>query len=252
MFREFNDVLLSQWCGLYVRYVIEDKQRLAALVRGCPAKELQRYLFGKTNIEPLLTPTPKTDEDYLTAYGILQELDNYFWQKRHPSLLNGYIEKSFDGRRYILTYLWESPIVKAIPEDQRFRQDSRLGNDKTLAFRYHWQQIERSAEVEICRSDILDIFTPDHNFIKVGFSPIAGMKDMSWNHDPEDIRADGRVPFWCSGAKDEMELLGRLNDVLQIAHEQQIHVLLFPELVMTKNLQQALSEWLNRPENLGD
>lgn len=162
-------------------------------------------------------------------------------------MLDGFIEKSLNGSRYILTRTAKHPIAKAIPEKMRFKHDETLGTKGLIQLRHHWQEVELSTELEIRRSEVFDVFTTDQTGLKIGLSPFAGLSDMIWRHDPEDERAiDGRIPFWCEGAKDENALWERLSSVLSSAYEQQVQILLFPELVMTETLQTKLRVWFTR------
>lgn len=242
---DFDDNLLMQWCELYVCFVSKDRQRLAAIVNICKPEKLQAYLLSKQHdIVGFLANNRKTDDDYLTAYGYLRALDSRFRQKPHWHLLNGFIEKSLNGSRYILTHVSEHPIARAIPEQKRFKRDDSLGTKGLLQLCYHWKEIENSAELEIRRSEIFDVFKANQTHIKIGLSPFAGFRDMRWQHDTKDVRSNGSIPFWCSDANNEAELLLRLDSILMTACEQQVHILLFPELVMTETLQKALSDWL--------
>ncbi|MGZ8161189.1 MAG: hypothetical protein ACXWT4_20655 [Methylobacter sp.] len=243
---DFDDSLLAQWCELYVRFVIKDRQRLASVVNQCSREKLHRYFLSTPpDIATFLAATGKTDNDYLTAYGYLYFFDELFWKKPHPHLLNGFIEISLKGSRYILTRIAEHPIAKAIPEKKRFKRDDALGIKGLLKLHHHWQEVAFSTELEIRRSEVFNVFKVDQASVKIGLSPFACLDDMDWRFDQEDVRGvDDRIPFWCNGAKNEAELLERLISVLAAAYEQQVHILLFPELVMTETLQTELRDWL--------
>ncbi|MGZ8158674.1 MAG: hypothetical protein ACXWT1_19985 [Methylobacter sp.] len=245
MYGDFDEGLLAQWCELYDRFVIKDRQRLAAALSNCSSKKLQHYLLSiSTDIVTFLAAAGKSDDDYLTAYGYLRLLDERFWKKALP--LDGFIEKSLNGSRYILKRTTEHPIAKAIPEKNRFKLDDVLGTKGLLQLHHHWQEVYYSIELEMRRSDVFDTFTETHQRrLKIGLSPFAGQVDMLWRHDPDDTRGvDDRIPFWCHGAKDENTLWDRLSAVLKSAREQQVHILILPELVMTEALQIKLGDWL--------
>lgn len=248
MFGNFDKNLLEQWCELYERFVIKDRHRLAITLNQCTAVKLQRYLLcDQSSVAEFLTATKSkiTDDDFLIAYGYLHCLDQLFWNKPSWHLLNGFIEQSINGSRYILTRMKEHPIARAIPARQRFKFDDALGDRGILKLRHHWRQVDRSCELEIRRSDVFNSFASNQSFVKIGLSPIAGIDDMNWQHDPTDARGgDGRIPFWCCGVKDHAEQSMRLKQVLSAAREQQVHILLFPELVMTEALQVEISNWL--------
>jgi len=244
MHGEFDERSLAQWCEIYVRFVIKDRQRLAAVIGKCSREKLQSHLEAKTDASSLLTKTDIADDDYLIAYSHLQAFDTRFRHKPHWHLLDGFIEIALNDTRYILTRWTEHPIAKAIPESQRFKRDNTLGTKGLLQLNHHWQEVDRSTELTICRSDVFDAVSAS---IKIGLSPFADYQDMNWRHAPEDLRGiDKRTPFWCSGAKDEAKLLERLIGVLSAARDQQAHILLFPELVMTETLQTRLQEWLKQ------
>ncbi len=249
MYENIDDDLLAQWCQLYVRFVIKDQQRLAALLTVCNSEKLQRCLSSPlTDIATFLVKTEISDDDFLTAYGYLHVLDSRFWQKPHPHLLDGCIESSLNGSRYVLTRIAEHPIAKAIPEELRFKRNNNLGTTGLLNLRYHWQEMEHSTELEMRRSNVFDMFTElADNRLNVGLSPFADHSQMIWQHDPDNARGvDNRVPFRCSGAKNQTGLQERLMTVLVAARQQQVHILLLPELVMTETLQKALSDWLEK------
>lgn len=243
----FDDKLLRQWCELYVRHVAADSQYLAAVLRNASREKLQGHLLSlPSDIAAISEKTGKTDDDYLRIYGFLKNLDLQFRQKPHWHLLNGHIEITLADTRYILWRASEHPIAKAIPENNRFKLANELGSSGILGLQYHWRQIDRSAELDIRRSEAFDGFPQDQTSLKIGISPFAGSQEMDWRHDAEDVRADGRIPFWCEGAKDETTLLERLEKVLMAARAAQAHILLFPELVITEKLQAALCAWLEK------
>jgi len=244
MYGDFDENLLAQWCELYERFVIKDRQRLAGVIRFCRSERLNEYRLTKHNISLLLTKPTLEDDDYLSAYGCLYVLGRRFGNKPHPHSLNGFIEVSLNGSRYILAHLAEHPIAKAIPKNKRFKRNAEIGVNGVLGLRHQWQAVERSAEITISRSDVFDVLmAASLKHVKIGLSPFAGIDDMIWRCDAEDER-DGSIPFWCDGAQDEQALWERLSAVLMKAHEQQVHVLLLPELVMTEVLQMKLGDWL--------
>lgn len=248
MHGDFDEILLAQWCELYERFVLKDRHRLAATINECSSEKLQHYLLnGQSDIAAFLSKTTNkiSDDDFLVAYGYLHCLDQRFRNKPNWHLLNGFIELCLNGSRYVLTRTKAHPIARAIPQKQRFKLDDALGDNGTLQLRHHWQQVDRSVELEIRRSDVFNSFASNQAFVKIGLSPIAGKDDMDWQHDPADARgSDGRIPFWCRGAKDDAEQSTRLKQILSAAREQQVHILLFPELVMTEALQTEISNWL--------
>jgi predicted amidohydrolase len=241
----FNNDLLKQWCELYVRFVSKDRQRLAESVNCCTSKQLQNHLQPKQpNIKALLTKSQYCDDDYLAAYGILHDWDRRFLQQPHPHLLSGYIEQMLNQSRYLLVRQSHHPIANAIPEKQRFKSNHTLGTQGILKLSHHWQEIELSTELQISRSDVFDTLSSKKQ-LKIGLSPYANQKDMNWNHDANDTRGlDNSIPFWCSGAKNTDELQERIISVLSDAHQHGVHILIFPELVMTETLQTAISQWL--------
>ncbi len=248
MYGDFDEDLLAQWCELYDRFVTKDRHLLAKTINKCSREKLQQYLSPvQPNIAVFLvkTQTKITDDDRLTAYGYLQFLDGRFWNKPNWHLLNGFVEQSLNGSRYILTRMNEHPIARAIPEENRFKLDDALGDKRALQLRHHWQEVDLSSHLEMRRSDVFNVFIGNQNFVKIGLSPFAGIGDMNWQHDPTDKRGiDARIPFWCCSAKDEVSQLARLKDVLLAAREQQVNILLFPELAMTEALQAEISNWL--------
>ncbi len=248
MYGDFDDNLLMQWCELYDRFVTKDRQRLAATLTNCSSKKLQHYLLPiSTDIAAFLATAGNTDEDFLTAYGHLRVLDERFWKKALPP--DGFIEKNLNGSRYILIRAAQHPIAKAIPENKHLKLDDELGTHMFLQLHHHWQEVYLSIELELRISNVFDtLVDASLQHMKIGMSPFAGDGDMQWRHDSQDGRGvDGRlIPFWCEGAKDEDALWNRLSSVLESAREQHVHVLLFPELVMTETLQKALSEWLEK------
>lgn len=244
MYGDFDEGLLAQWCELYDRFVTKDRQRLAGVVGFCRSGRLDEYRLTKHNISQLLAKPTLDDDDYLSAYGCLYVLDKKYGHKPHPSSLNGFVETSLNGARYILTHLTEHPIAKAVPKTKRFKLNAELGANAVLGLRHQWQAVERSAELEMSRSDVFDeLMAKPPKQLKIGLSPFSGIDDMLWRYDAED-EYDGRIPFWCDGAQDEQGLWERLSAVLIMAYERQVHILLLPELVMTEALQTRLGDWL--------
>jgi predicted amidohydrolase len=172
-------------------------------------------------------------------------MDNKFRQLASPCLIGTPIEVTLNNSRYLLLRRTESPILKAIPEKQRFKPSHSLGTTGTLALHHEWQAIETSTKLDMCRSDAFDTLA---NHLKIGFSPYADGQDMHWACDAHDPRGiNSKIPFWCCGTKTaEAELLERISGVLAAAYQANVHILLFPELVMTENLQSHISQWLRK------
>ncbi|MBT9099202.1 hypothetical protein KFZ76_16025 [Methylovulum psychrotolerans] len=246
MYGHFDDETLQQWCALYVRVVCNDSQRLAAVVKQVGPTKLNAALTHPQNVNSLLTQTTLTDADYVAAFGYLHQMGTQFWQNpSSPCVLDSRpIETTVHHTRYLLLrHTDEAPILKAIPKKQRFKAEYSLGTAGLLALCYKWQTIESSTELNIRYSHAFDTLT---NHLKIGFSPYADEQDMHWACDPHDLRdTEGKIPFWCSGTKTaETELLERISGVLAAAHQANVHILLFPELVMTENLQNHIRQWL--------
>jgi hypothetical protein len=244
---DFNESFFANWCELYVRFVVNNRQQFSSIICNCRSDKLQSYLFPTAiNIPKFLEKTTTTDDDILTIFGYLKFLDDRMWQKPHQHLLEGFIETIINDNRYILTRVTEHPIFKAVSEENRFKLDRDIGTKGVLQFRHHWQNVDHSTELELRRSTAFDSLTQKNgNKLKIGLSPFACKDDMIWTHDSEDPRGnDGRIPFWCSGARDEAELLARILSVLAVALKQEVDILLFPELVLTETLQRKISDWL--------
>lgn len=117
MLGDFDDDLLSQWCELYVRFIIKDGHRLADTVNNCGSKELDRYLLpASTDITRLLTVAEKTGDDCLTAYGYLHFLDGQFWQKPRSHLLDGFITEITGVRVNLNTCYFNFTLIPVIPD----------------------------------------------------------------------------------------------------------------------------------------
>ncbi len=245
MDERFNDEDLAQWCAVYVRFVVNDSQRLAIAIKHCRSEKLQEAVLKPQDINGLLEKTSLTDADYLAAYGYLLHIDTRFWQCPSAQLLDGHIEKTVSNSRYLLIRRTESPIVKAIDGKQRFKADHTLGTSGDLQLRHAWQALELSTELELCRSDVFDTLTDN---LKIGLSPYADKYDMDWACAADDPRGlENKIPFWCCGSKiSDAALRERVVAVLAAAYQQDVHVLLFPELVMTAALQADISQWLKQ------
>ncbi len=239
----FNNKTFAQWCELYIRIVVRDGQRLAQIIQSCSQKNFQAYLYATSDISSVLTAELNSDKSYLTAYACLHEFDAKFWQNPHPFLLNGIIEQKFANNRYILVRNDESPIAKAVAKKNRFKMDNQLGSEGTLNLIHRWQEVQTATIIDIKPSIVFNTFIK-RKAIKIGLSPFAGCDDMLWQYDVNDMRGDGEVPFWCAGAKNEATLSQRLTDVLNIAYQQKIDILLFPELIMTETLENQIATWL--------
>ena len=252
MFRTFGSAefraQLREWCRLYVRFVEQDSHRLADLVSRCPHDRIQKYLDADASQIPrLLKANAHIDQDYLIAWGLLQYLEIRY-QASHCQPLNPPAEISLGSKCYLLVSNKESPILRAIPDNKRFKLDNELGDHRSLNLKYNWRPLENSTEIDYAASVALDfLLNPHQSSVRIGLSPLAENTEMDWACDEADRRGPaGHMPFWCCGAKDELELLGRLQKVLALARENAVNILIFPELVMTETLQTGLIETLVR------
>lgn len=241
---DFNNGLFLQWCQLYLRFVGADGQRLARIVNECAASTLNTYRTKprRVDVALLLANATPNDADFLEAYGWLCVWEQHYAYKATPDLLYGYIEVRLpkDHSRYILAARAEHPIMKAIPSKHRFKLKEELGTTKVLGLRYHWSQVGNSENIKNFRHELFDTLTDN---LHIGLSPIASHTDMHWHYDHAHD-GNGPIAFWCAGAKDEDGLFSRISTVLETARLQGLHVLLFPELVMTENLHTKISAWL--------
>lgn len=241
---DFDNGLFLQWCQLYHRFVVDDGQRLARIVNECAASTLNTYRTKprRVDVALLLANATPNDDDFLEAYGWLCLWEQHYAYKATPDLLYGYIEVRLpkDHKRYILAARAEHPIMKAIPSKHRFKLKEELGTTKVLGLRYHWSQVGNSEDIKSFRHELFDTLTDN---LHIGLSPIASHTEMHWQHDSTHVSNDA-IAFWCTGAKDEDGLFSRISTVLETARLQGLHVLLFPELVMTENLHTKISAWL--------
>lgn len=226
----FDEALLKSWCQLYKKFIINNGQHLANIINSEPAQSLQSYLMVAIDlkiINELLKKSEFENSDYLNAYGQLKALESTFKHPLNPPIV------SLDTC-YMLVYSEQHPIIKAIPESLRFQADKDIGNDAILSLRYQWVNIGRS-QLSFNHSDAFDGLKKT---LTIALSPIASYQDMNWQHKDKY--------FWCSDAKDEQALESRIIEVLKMAYQRGVGMLLFPELVMTKNLQQKISVWLKQ------
>ena len=253
MFRAFGSAefraQLREWCRLYVRFVEQDSHRLAGLVSRCSHDRLQQYLLdaGASQISCLLKAKGHGDEDYLIAWGLLKNFETRY-QASHFQPLSSAAEISLEDKRYLLVSNNESPILRAIPDVQRFKLDNELGDHRFLNLKYNWRPVENSTAIDYAASVALDfLLNPHQSSVRIGLSPLAENTEMDWACDEADRRGPaGHVPFWCCGARNESELFERFEKVLALARENAVNILIFPELVMTEILQTRLIEILLR------
>lgn len=241
-------IWLEQWCRLYVRFVRQDSHRLASLVSQCPHGRLQECLNADASqLQHLFEADAQKDEDYLLAWGLLKNFETRY-QASHFQPLSPPPQVSLDGDRYLLVINNESPILRAVPKDKRFKLDSELGDHGFLNFKHNWHPIEKSTEIDYAASVALDFLLNSlRRPIRIGLSPLAEKTDMAWACDKTDRRGPaGNVPFWCCGAMNESNLLERLRKVLALARESAVNILIFPELIMTEASQTCLTETLER------
>jgi hypothetical protein len=247
---KFSPARLSQWCGLYARFIERDGHRLAGLVSQCPSGRIQQYLLNvdENQLASLLDMEKTMDEDCLTAYGLLKNFDTVYPGSHFQPLNPPPVTTLADGRRYLLASKNESPILRAIPACKRFKPDHALGDQGILGLKHEWRALEDSTAIDYAASVALDfLLEPTRRFVRIGLSPVAAKDDMEWVCDPSDRRGEvGSTPFWCHGAKDESELLGRLHKALALAREKAVDILIFPELVITEALQACIAETLLR------
>jgi predicted amidohydrolase len=74
--------------------------------------------------------------------------------------------------------------------------------------------------------------------LKIGLSPFASSQDMQWTYENDY--------FWCTGANNESELWDRIIQVLAQSYQENVCILIFPELVVTENLQNQICAWLQQ------
>ncbi|KJV06677.1 hypothetical protein [Methylocucumis oryzae] len=135
------------------------------------------------------------------------------------SLLHGIIEQTVHNQPYILVKHEASAINKAIPEKNRFKPVGQLGTQGFIKLCYRWLKIENSTQFDCGRSDSLNaLLTRKH--MKIGFAPLANHEEMQWQYDADDLRADGRMPFWCASAQNEPELVNKITLALATAYQQ--------------------------------
>lgn len=243
----FNQKEFQQWCALYIEYFIRDQQQLAQAIQNTDPYTLQEILL-KPEIEilKLLNTTKKKAKHYINAYCHLSNFQTKkSYGKPYMDQIYQAIEVSYQDIRYLLTSSGTHPIAQGIPEDQRFKQSKDIGNSSTLALTYHWQQIENSCQIDFRPTDALHYLTESHSHIKIGFSPFAGINEMSWKNAPDDLRGiKGEMPFWCEGAKNSDELWQHLESILLQALVEKVDILILPELVIPTALKNQISKWL--------
>jgi predicted amidohydrolase len=221
---------LKRWCQLYKKFVINDEQHLVQVIMDASIQS-RESCFKKIDsrlITKLLAKSDLEESDYLSAYGQLRQLDEMLQHPQFPPIVD-----CLDSR-YLMVHSEQHPIIKAIPEDLRFKLDSETGNNAVLGLHYHWLDIG-SSHVSFNCSETFNALTGQ---LTIALSPIADYQEMQWQYEDRY--------FWCTGAKNEQELWNRIAQVLEQSYQQGVDVLLFPELVMTENLQKQISAWLKK------
>lgn len=249
----FDGDLLKLWCQLYQDFVIADKQRLIKAIdeeKKNNKQTFNAYLtasFNSEGIASLLKKSNYQNIDYLTAYSQLltldknfghsinaiNESDSHFFNKTHPHVF-------LNNTRYLLANAEQHPIVKAIPKPSRYKLNVEIGNDRVLHhLKYQWIQIDRSEQISRFRSDIFDsLVAKSATKLKIALSPVASSSDMQWIYQNEY--------FWCTGAKNESELQAKMIQILEQSYQENVQIVIFPELVMTENLQSQIRTWLQQ------
>lgn len=221
---------LKRWCQLYKKFVINGGQHLVQVIMDASIQSRQSYLKNLDSklITHLLAKSKLEESDYLSAYGQLWLLDATFKHPSTPPIIDCL------NSRYLMVHSEQHPIIKAIPKNLRFKLDSETGNNAVLELYYHWLDIG-SSHLSFNYSETFNALTGQ---LTIALSPIADYQEMQWQYKDHY--------FWCTGAENEPELWNRIAQVLEQSYQQGVAVLLFPELVMTENLQKQISAWLKK------
>ncbi|MBS4097376.1 MAG: hypothetical protein KGZ83_11155 [Sulfuricella sp.] len=245
----FTPTLYRLWC-LAWRYVHNHERRLVDLLGRTSAEASGSYVAtGKleTKLASLLNGAPQGNPDDFTLrslYACLAALDAAHREVRQSRLCYAYPEVEIAGVRYTLLLPGRQSIRRAFPEARRFKLDDQIGLDGALGLGCRWVALQHEDRLDWGRLDALDGLHGQSG-LRVGIAPCAASQDMRWQLDAADRRApDGRSPLQCLGCRDEAALRQTVAAVLRAAYDANVHVLLFPELVLDSATLQAVRDWL--------
>jgi hypothetical protein len=245
MLKEFDTSQFSQWCGLYVRLIGRNRQKLAQCLANHPHGQLQDALLAD-----LSSPVPSGELDeqaLLHVYGQLRQLEKAYLARPLHRLQTGLPEARYEGTRYLLCRSSDGALFHGIHEERRVKLNAAIGVDGDIQLSCHWQAVEENDHFECQHSTAFDPLALNRQHLRVGLSPVANSDEMHWTCDAHDGRGmNGEIPFWCAGADDEAGLQARVIEVLQTAYASQVDLLIFPELVMTPGLETAIADWLGQ------
>ena len=250
MIADFATELFRPWCVLYRFIAVDNEARLTNLLQQTKHNEIQLALNEVSNdlsrwlCELNQTLSSLEPTGLLLAYACLRELETAYravpWRHRRGGATP---EVELDGHRYILRSPPQGYIVAAVSRENRFTPAEEIGRDRVLGLRYRWLEISDETSLDWDYSLVLDALLADDR-LRVGLSPIAGASEMHWHSNTKDRRGPrGEVPMRCLNSN-HAKIWSRVEAALEAAYAAEVHLLLFPELVMTEDLLAGIMRWL--------
>lgn len=143
--------------------------------------------------------------------------------------------------RWLLVDTRPGPIARAC--SLPFKLNHELGSAPVINLRFHWVKLPGDLEVALDWLGALDALN-GRELVRFGLAPFATITDMAWKWDDGRPGGDGYWPVRCVGSAEREALHSRLARVLEQAYDDDVHLLLMPELMVDEAALGFVSEWL--------
>lgn len=253
----FSDDLYSNWCDVWLLFTTNYTQRLVQWLVDHDTKDVDILIkVERRSLEQTLNSALgklkkdlADDNTLVQIYSCLREIERqYDGDPRHD--FSARVTK-VNGSRYVLVPPVRGSVRKGYPADRHFKLNGQIGTAGQLELKYSWVSLQGDDELDWGK---LSEFDPLQNAgcLRVGLAPCATSSDMSWRIDEQEQRGlHGQAPLQCIGALDATSLWAVIEQVLVVAYEQNVHILLFPELVFDDKMLSSTRAWL-RQHNLAE
>ncbi len=241
---------IKAWCRLY-QVVIGDYATALGNALNSGKNDSPEYVTdwgsqAQSLCLRLKNSTASQAQHLLRAYALIREIESRYLSNAEAIMMRPDWESvHFDSKQYLLIDTRPGPVYHSI--NPNFRLKSEMGVDAQHDLRFHWQVLPEESDVQIDRCRSLNGLKNEGS-IRVGLAPFSTASEQDWQWDESNPRADKAWPLRCQGVlvgHDEA-LRTRLQTVLELAHESNVHVLILPELCIDERQLAWLQAWLKQ------
>lgn len=203
--------------------------------------------FPLSGLRKILQDESGGDKDIL-YYCIFRALGEYYNRDYRNTINKSRTSVFFQDENVIITKKPENPIYQALPSDVRMRETTGRGERNFEVFKTFSFIKKARPEVYIHNSEKIrftnSLLKKNVGRFKIAVTPLSNDLNFEVASEINQWPMNEKVPFWFTGLKNRRDAEAVLKDTLKRCIDQNVTVLILPELTIDTYLLEKTREWL--------